>query len=87
MQPPAHGLIRGTERYEIIGIIDHKNAGKDAGEVLDGKKRNIPIYASIESCNAESTQKAEFLIIGIATKGGVLPEDMQEQLKMAMEKW
>jgi uncharacterized NAD-dependent epimerase/dehydratase family protein len=44
----AHGLIRGTERFNIVGVIDDKHAGKDAGEVLDGKKRNIPIYASIE---------------------------------------
>lgn len=81
----AHGLIRGTERYEIIGIIDHKNAGKDAGEVLDGKKRDIPIYANIESCNAESLEKAEFLIIGVATKGGVLPEDMIPFIKSAIK--
>jgi uncharacterized NAD-dependent epimerase/dehydratase family protein len=37
----AHGLIRGTDRFTIVGIIDEKSAGKDAGEVLDGKKRNI----------------------------------------------
>ena len=34
----AHGLIRGTDRFKIVGFIDHKSAGKDAGEVLDGKK-------------------------------------------------
>ena len=39
----AHGLIRGTERFNIVGVIDHVSAGKDAGEVLDGKKRNIPV--------------------------------------------
>ena len=42
----AHGLIRGTDRYNIIGVIDSKYPGKDAGEVLDGKKRNIPVFAS-----------------------------------------
>ena len=39
----AHGLVRFTERYRILSVIDSKYAGKDAGEVLDGKhngKRN-----------------------------------------------
>ena len=43
----AHGLIRGTERFNILGVIDSVSAGKDAGEVLDGIKRNIPVYASL----------------------------------------
>ena len=43
----AHGLIRGTERFSILAIIDQKDAGRDAGEVLDGKKRNIPVYATL----------------------------------------
>ncbi len=44
----AHGLIRGTDRFSIVGVIDPKHAGKDAGEVLDGKKRNIPVYESVD---------------------------------------
>ena len=34
----AHGLIRGSERFNIIGLVDGEaNAGKDAGVLLDGK--------------------------------------------------
>ena len=44
----AHGLIRGTDRFQIMGVIDEKYAGKDAGEVLDGKHRGLPVYASLE---------------------------------------
>jgi uncharacterized NAD-dependent epimerase/dehydratase family protein len=34
----AHGLIRGTERFTIIGVVDGpETAGEDAGIVLDGK--------------------------------------------------
>ena len=43
----AHGLVRFTERYEIVGVIDHVFAGEDAGEVLDGKANNIPIFADL----------------------------------------
>ena len=79
----AHGLIRGTERFTIVGVVDDETlAGQDAGEVLDGKNRNIPIYASLEQ--AMSVQKANYLIIGIATVGGVLPDSMVEIIQKAI---
>lgn len=80
----AHGLIRGTERFDILGIIDHKHAGKDAGEVMDGRKRNIPVYESIASFTKESKQKADYCIIGVATKGGVIPESLRGMLTEAL---
>ena len=81
----AHGLLRGTERFNIIGVIDHKLAGKDAGEVLDGKKRNIPVYATISEFVKTATDRARYCIIGVATKGGVIPESLQTMLKEALE--
>ncbi len=74
----AHGLIRGTERFTIIGIVDcDDTAGKDAGEVLDGKHRNIPVFATLEDALANVTE-INFLVIGVATVGGVLPGNMLE---------
>lgn len=81
----AHGLIRGTERFSILGIIDGKAAGRDAGEVLDGKKRNIPIYSSMEEFRSQSKEKARYCIIGVATKGGVLPPELMALVKEAIE--
>jgi len=52
----CHGLIRGTDRFDILAIIDHVHAGKDAGEVLDGKPRQIPIYASVADYLAAENQ-------------------------------
>ena len=43
----AHGLIRESKRYEITGIVDHVYAGQDAGEVLDGKWRGIPVFETV----------------------------------------
>lgn len=72
----AHGLIRGTERFTILGVIDDpKNSGKDAGEVLDGKHRNIPIFANLQEA-LEKTDQVRYLIIGVATVGGILPDAM-----------
>ena len=81
----AHGLIRGTERFSILAIIDQKDAGRDAGEVLDGKKRNIPVYATLTDFATHSKEKATHCIIGVATKGGVLPEELSGMLKEAIE--
>lgn len=81
----AHGLIRGTDRFSIVGVIDGKSAGKDAGEVLDGKKREIPVYASISEFAANGKAKAKYCIVGVATKGGVIPESLRAMLKEALE--
>ena len=53
----AHGLIRGTDRFNILAVIDSKNAGRDAGEVLDGKNRGIPIFATLSDFASNSKIK------------------------------
>ncbi len=80
----AHGLIRGTERFNIVAIIDQKHAGKDAGEVLDGKNRKLPIYATISDFLAAG-KSAKYCIVGVATKGGVIPEALKAILRQALE--
>lgn len=82
----AHGLVRGTERFLISGVIDQEGtAGKDAGELLDGVYRDIPIYGNLETA-LNSKPNTEFLVIGVATVGGVLPADMLVIIKAAIEK-
>jgi uncharacterized NAD-dependent epimerase/dehydratase family protein len=81
----AHGLIRGTDRFNIVGIIDSKYAGRDAGEVLDGKKRNIPVFASIEDFTKSSSLPVKYCIVGVATKGGIIPETLRALLKAGLE--
>jgi uncharacterized NAD-dependent epimerase/dehydratase family protein len=79
----AHGLIRGTERYEVVAVLDHEHAGKDAGVVLDGVAREIPVHASIDDFTLAGG-KADYLIIGVATKGGFIPAPIREELKKAV---
>ncbi len=45
----AHGLVRFTERYEVVGVIDSKYAEHDAGETLDGKNNGIPIFRDLDT--------------------------------------
>lgn len=71
----AHGLVRFTRRYRVISVLDSTNAGKDAGDVLDGKPNGIPIYASLkEAMEAGRSQGARpaFLVMGMAPEGGTI---------------
>lgn len=81
----AHGLIRGTDRFNIVGIIDHKHPGKDAGEILDKQKRNIPVFATIADALQASSTLIKYCVIGVATKGGVIPETLRVMIKEALE--
>jgi len=73
----AHGLIRGTERFDIKGVIDLNSAGMDAGEVLDGIYKNIPVYATVEAYIKATDTKPDYAIIGVALSGGRLNEQWQ----------
>jgi len=44
----AEGLVRHSEIYTIVGVIDSSRAGEDAGESLGSPKNNIPIFANLE---------------------------------------
>lgn len=79
----AHGLIRGSERYDILAVIDPVFAGKEAGELLDGRKRNIPILPNVSSLDLLGT-KADCFILGIANTGGVLNREWFPEIKAAM---
>ncbi len=81
----AHGLVRYSKRFRIVGVIDSTLAGLDAGgEVLDGRRRGgIPIYATLEEALSENPN-AKWLIIGVATPGGKLPDDYKETVVEAI---
>lgn len=80
----AHGLIRDSSRYHVIAVIDPVSTGKDAGEVLDGKHRNIPVYASLKDFLRTSAEKAQYCLIGVAGKGGLIPEGMLDTIEKAI---
>ncbi len=73
----AHGLIRGTRRFKIIGVIDPEHAGKDAGEALDGIHRGIPIYANLDEMMEKGGEKPDYAVIGVALIGGRLNAQWQ----------
>lgn len=77
----ANGLVRYSQRYSIKGVIDSKLKGKDAGEVLTGRKNGIPIVSSIEE---GLKLHPDTMIVGIATDGGFLPENYRRYVREAI---
>lgn len=82
----AHGLVRGSDRYRILAVVDQPTAGRDAGTVLDGVSRGIPITGSIGEALALLPLKPEFAIVGVATAGGRMTAGLRALLKEALEK-
>ena len=80
----AHGLVRDSSRYRILAVIDEASAGQDAGAVLDGIPRNIPVYASIADFQQASDEPAQYCLIGVAGKGGRIPEGMLSIVEEAL---
>jgi uncharacterized NAD-dependent epimerase/dehydratase family protein len=70
----AHGLVRHTRRYQVVGVIDSTLAGRDAGEVLDGRPNRIPIFADLEGALSGVASSPTHLVIGLAPVGGKLPD-------------
>jgi len=81
----ARGLVRYSRKYRIAGIIDSTNSGADAGEVIDGRRRGIPVFASLDDAFCSMKSRPDVLIIGVATIGGRLPENFRPVICAALE--
>jgi uncharacterized NAD-dependent epimerase/dehydratase family protein len=71
----AHGLVRFTRRYQVVGVIDGDCAGQDAGSLLDGKPAGIPIFADLPAALealAGSPNTPTHWVMGVAPDGGQL---------------
>ncbi|MEQ9425356.1 MAG: DUF1611 domain-containing protein [Cyclobacteriaceae bacterium] len=72
----THGLVRGSQRFDIKAVIDSQFGGKQADEIIPKGQSGIPIELNVSDFLAKGGQ-AKFCVIGVATKGGVLPDAMK----------
>lgn len=68
----ANGLVRYSEKYKILGVIDSDKAGQDTGMVLDGKPNGIPIYLNLADVQTKLGTNASHFIFGTAPPSGLL---------------
>ena len=83
----AHGLVRFTNRYRVLSVVDSNYAGRDAGAVLDGKSKGIPIFAAIKDAVQGATHgdaAATHLVMGLAPDGGRLNHTARLDVKTAI---
>jgi uncharacterized NAD-dependent epimerase/dehydratase family protein len=62
----AAGLVRHSEIYTVVGVIDSSLAGQDAGEALGEKKNNIPIFANLDESLSNLLEVPDCYIYGKA---------------------
>ena len=68
----ANGLVRHSEKYEILSVIDSRHAGVDAGTFLDGVHLNIPIVTDLAEAISHAGSTPDYLICGVAPSDGLL---------------
>lgn len=81
----ANGLVRYSEKYEILAIIDSAKAGQDAGSVLDKVMNGIPIFSDIDTALETLTDHPDYFIYGIAPTNPILSKKEREIFFEAME--
>lgn len=65
----THGLLRYSQRYRIVGVIDSTAAKSDVGGILGTKRREIPIFPSVASAAREAFPRPKVMVIGLAPTG------------------
>ncbi len=82
----AHGLIRGSDRFRVTAVVDPDCAGEDAGEALDGQRRDIPIVAGLDEALSVSEQTPAYCVVGIATHGGRFTDELRASVVEAVKR-
>lgn len=76
----ANGLVRHSEKYEILSVIDSTRAGQDAGSVLDGVATGVPVVADLARAIDHAGHVPHSLIVGMAPSDGQLSPDQRIDL-------
>lgn len=80
----ANGLIRHSEKYKILSVIDSEKAGLDAGTVLDNEPNEIPICRDLADSLAQAGTVPDYFIFGMAPSSGMLSKHERGLILEAM---
>lgn len=82
----AAALVRHSEIYSIVGVIDSSLAGKDAGEELGGEKNGIPIFANLDAALSRLSEVPDCYVYGKAPLEAYISSDERSLILEAMKK-
>lgn len=72
----ANGLVRHSQAYRILSVIDSCHDGRDSGQILDGTPNCVPVFGSLGAAVSHEATVPDTLIYGMAPSNGKLsPED------------
>jgi len=80
----CHGLLRGSLRFHPLAVLDAVHAGEDAGVVLDGTHRGVPVYASMDAFLDAGHACPDVFLVGVAFSGGRLPQNCRSEILVAL---
>lgn len=68
----ANGLVRHSQAYRILSVIDSTHSGKDSGSILNNKINHIPIFGHLDAAVSHEAITPNTLIYGMAPSTGRL---------------
>ncbi len=74
----ANGLVRHSQAYRVLSVIDSELEGRDSGLVLDDTCNQIPIVENLEAAVTREAKIPDTLIYGMAPSTGKMsPADRE----------
>ena len=80
-----NSLIKYSQNFDLIGVIDSSKSGQDTGQILEGKANGIPIFENIEKAIKKLTTKPECFIYGFPMTQNTLDEKERQIFRKAIE--
>ncbi len=78
----ANGLVRHSQAYRILSVIDSYCAGSDSGALLDGVANGVPVLKDLAAALRHGDAHPDTLIYGMAPSSGKLtPADRKVVLE------
>jgi uncharacterized NAD-dependent epimerase/dehydratase family protein len=80
----AHGLVRYSKKYKIVGVVDSTLPAGDAASFLDPTRHGVPLFSSLE--DAYRATNPDTFIIGAVSEGGMLPQGYDTAVTWALSR-
>lgn len=74
----ANGLVRYSEKYQILSVIDSVKAGSDTGMVLDDIPNGIPVCHDLAASLEHAGRVPGYFIFGMAPASGMLSDNERD---------
>lgn len=80
----ANGLVRHSERFRVVAVVDSEHAGSDAGLVLGDGPNGIPVVAGLDAALESPGGRPDWFVFGMAPSSGLLSAEQRQVVLRAM---